>query len=337
MFSLNMELLCAALKKKNKRQCIIAVDSVMLEKSGKATYGLCKLWSSTAKKLIKGIEFHCIALVDITVQTAFHLTAKQIVSNDEQSKIEAYLHQLETVKQTLLAHTIYMVADGFYAKKRFIDGVTQMGFVLISKLRCDADLRYLYQGRQKSGRGRKRKYEGKVNLKKRKGFKYTGRQDNYAIYEGVFYSTRFKSNLKVVKLEETETGSVTLLFSTDIKLQAKTIVQYYHYRFQIEFLFRDARQHTGLNHCQSIKDKSLETHVNASLTALNIAKINLLTENNFDPALPISIHDYKQRKLNAYVADFIFSNLAIVRTSKKIKALTKKVLNIGCINYSKAA
>jgi hypothetical protein len=77
--------------------------------------------------------------------------------------------------------------------------------------------------------------------------------------------------------------------------------------------------------------------VNASLTALNIAKLELLFENNFDPELPISIHDYKQRQINAFVADFIFSNLAIDRTSKKIKNLTEKVLNIGCVSHSKAA
>lgn len=231
LLTLNIELLLSTLKKINQREWIIAIDSVILEKSGKATYGLCRLWSSTVKSLINGIEFHCISLVDITAQTAFHLTAKQIISNDEQTKIEAYLHQLDTVKENLLAHTIYMVADGFYAKKSFIDGVTEMGFVLISKLRCDADLRYIYKGVQRKGRGRKRKYEGKVNPENRKGFNYIGMEANYKIYEGVFYGIRFKRNIKVVKLEENETGVITLLFSTDLKVPAKTIAKYYHYRF----------------------------------------------------------------------------------------------------------
>lgn len=337
LLALNIELLHSSLKKINQHQLIIAIDSVILEKSGKHTYGLGKLWSSTAKSVIKGIEFHCISLVDITVSTAFHLTAKQIINKEEQTKIGAYLHQLDMVKETLLAHTNYMVADGFYAKKSFIDGITEMGFVLMSKLRWDADLRYLYKGAQRKGRGRKRKYQGKVDVKIKKGFHDVGIEQNYKIYEGVFYAIRFKRNIKVVKLEENQTGDITLLFATDVKLPAKTITQYYHYRFQIEFLFRDARQHTGLHHCQSIKEKSLETHVNASLTALNLAKLELLIENNFNPELPISIHDYKQRQHNAYIADFIFSNLAIDRTSKKIKTLTGKVLNIGCINYSKAA
>jgi hypothetical protein len=337
LLPLNIELLHSSFKKINQRQWIIAIDSVILEKSGKKTYGLCKLWSSTAKSVIKGMEFHCISLINIAAQTAFPLTAKQIISKKDENKIAGYLKQLESVKENLLAHSIYIVADGFYAKKHFIDGVTEMKFELISKLRCDADLRYLYEGEQKKGRGRKRKYQGKVNPNKKKGFKYVDTQANYKIFEGLFYSVRFNRNIKVVKLEEKGSGDVTLLFATDLKLSARTITKYYRLRFQIEFVFRDARQHTGLNHCQSIKEKSLETHVNASLTALTIAKLDLLIKNNFDAALPISIHDYKQRQTNAFVAEFIFSNLAIDRTSKKIKALTEKVLNIGCISYSKAA
>ncbi|MCD9459870.1 transposase [Marinibactrum halimedae] len=49
--------------------------------------------------------------------------------------------------------------------------------------------------------------------------------------------------------------SKALLFSTDIRLDAMKIIQYYKARFQIEFLFHDAKQHTGLVDCQSRKKK----------------------------------------------------------------------------------
>jgi len=41
--------------------------------------------------------------------------------------------------------------------------VTTLGLDVIGKLRCDADLCYVYTGKQKP-RGRKRKYDGKVDL-----------------------------------------------------------------------------------------------------------------------------------------------------------------------------
>ncbi len=42
---------------------------------------------------------------------------------------------------------------------------------------------------------------------------------------------------------------------------------------QAEFIFRDAKQFTGLCDCQSRQQQSLDFHFNASLAALNIAKL----------------------------------------------------------------
>jgi len=37
--------------------------------------------------------------------------------------------------------------------------------------------------------------------------------------------------------------------------------------------FRDAKQFTGLNHCQARSQKALNFHFNASMTALNLMKL----------------------------------------------------------------
>jgi len=61
-------------------------------------------------------------------------------------------------------------------------------------------------------------------------------------------------------------------FSTDIEMDPKDVLQYYQSRFQIEFLYRDAKQHTGLNDCQARSENKLHFQFNASLTSINIAK-----------------------------------------------------------------
>jgi hypothetical protein len=82
---------------------------------------------------------------------------------------------------------------------------------------------------------------------------------------------------------------VALLFSTDTTLASLRLYKYYKSRFQIaelgrtaspsmthtqaEFIFRDAKQFTGLCDCQSRQQQSLDFHFNASLAALNIAKL----------------------------------------------------------------
>jgi len=41
-------------------------------------------------------------------------------------------------------------------------------------------------------------------------------------------------------------------------------------RFKIEFIFRDAKQFTGLTHCQARDEDKLDFHFNMSLAALNL-------------------------------------------------------------------
>ena len=66
-----------------------------------------------------------------------------------------------------------------------------------------------------------------------------------------------------------------LLFSTDIHLPPEQIVKYYQARFQIEFIFRDPKQFTGLSDCQARHLPRLDFHFNASIIALNLAKYEL--------------------------------------------------------------
>ena len=64
-----------------------------------------------------------------------------------------------------------------------------------------------------------------------------------------------------------------MLFSTDVDLEALTIFCYDKACFQIEFLFRDAKQFTGLTDCQARSQAKLNFHFNASLSAVTLAKL----------------------------------------------------------------
>lgn len=79
------------------------------------------------------------------------------------TRMDDYLKYLQESYAYLPAGLKYWVVDGFCSKKQFVDGVVGLNLQVVSKLRTDANLRYLYTGVQKS-RGAKRKYDGKVNL-----------------------------------------------------------------------------------------------------------------------------------------------------------------------------
>ena len=67
--------------------------------------------------------------------------------------------------------------------------------------------------------------------------------------------------------------SYVLHVFTDLQLVAKDIYRFYKARFQIEFLFHDAKQFTDLNDCQARSRQVLNFHFNADMTAPNLIKL----------------------------------------------------------------
>ena len=87
-------------------------------------------------------------------------------------------------------------------------------------------------------------------------------------------------------------------------MSAKDVIDIYRSRFQIEFLFRDAKQFTELCHCQSRNIEALYFAFNLSLSAINVARA-FGKQND----LNLSIADYKLLFLQC-VADWkIFINV----------------------------
>ncbi|MYH80180.1 transposase [Candidatus Poribacteria bacterium] len=86
---------------------------------------------------------------------------------------------------------------------------------------------------------------------------------------------RFPDPLKVVCLRKThaktqETSHV-LLFSSDLELDAETLIDYYALRFQIEFNFRDAKQFWGLDDFMNVKEIPVNNAANLSMFRVNVS------------------------------------------------------------------
>ncbi len=68
-----------------------------------------------------------------------------------------------------------------------------------------------------------------------------------------------------------------------------------------EFIFRDAKQFTGLGHCQARGQASLDFHFNASLTALNLAKMDAYLSFGYNPETPFSMATQKMVYFNEHL------------------------------------
>ena len=80
-----------------------------------------------------------------------------------------------------------------------------------------------------------------------------------------------------------------------------------HCDWETEFIFRDAKQFTGLTQCQSRDAQRLHFHFNASLTTLNIAKIEQRQAQPIDQPVVYSIASVKACYFNEHFLQLIFS------------------------------
>ena len=66
----------------------------------------------------------------------------------------------------------------------------------------------------------------------------------------------------------------------------------YKARYQIEFLYQDGKQHVGLADCQARSAAKIHFHLNASLTAVSLAKaVHWYPNKNFG-----NVHFIKERE-----------------------------------------
>jgi len=74
---------------------------------------------------------------------------------DEETLTDQYLQHIIDVKPSLLESEKYVVGDGYFSKKKFVDGIRDLNLHQVGKLRGDANMRYLYTGpKRKKGSGR---------------------------------------------------------------------------------------------------------------------------------------------------------------------------------------
>ncbi|WHI53084.1 transposase [Microbulbifer sp. MLAF003] len=121
------------------------------------------------------------------------------------------------------------------------------------------------------------------------------------------------------------------LYSTDTELDAMKLIAYYKSRFQIEFLSWDAKQYTGLTHCQSTRKEAIGLQVNATLTALNLLKAEDRKAKKTDKATVISISSWKRRKFNQHLMNRLFDELDLDQSCGKDASIYERYSDYGTI------
>ena len=325
----NMELMNTLFEKNDRKA--IAIDPSYISKSGKHTPWIGYFWSGSAGQAKRGLEILGVGVIDIDKRDCVILKAEQTpdtITLDQEgcSLIDWYLKVLERTKDRLLEVSNYVVADAYFSKATFAQGLDSMGFHLISRLRDDANLMYIHDGQPTGKKGRPKVYGDKIdfnNLDYTKIQEIQTSNEDGKLYTLIAYSRAMKRKIKLV-VWINKKGKHKLFFSTDINMDGRDIIDFYRTRFQIEFCYRDAKQFTGLYHSQARDIRRLDFAFNASFTAINAAKI-MMKENS----IPFSMEALKSLMFNSYLLDRFFK-LSGVKPNRRINAkLVKELIDIA--------
>lgn len=292
---------------------IAAQDASFIPKSGKHTPGLDKFYNGCAGCPERGLEISAVAVVDLTQKGAYVAAVEQTPATpavkkekDALTRIDHAVTQVQTVRPHLPADIVFLAADGAYAKKKYVDGVIDAGLQLVTKLRNDANMRFRYTGPRTGKQGRPKTYDGKVDWQDLSRFDQVdlsplAAEPGVAGYTAELYHCSLKRWLRVIVLVwYTADGKRhhAIFATTDLQCEALEVLRMYQGRFQIEFLFRDAKQFAGLTECQARNEAALNFHFNASLATVSATRAAMAQEQANDEAFVFSMATQKQITFN---------------------------------------
>ena len=205
--------------------------------------------------------------------------------NKTEVELSDTLKQIQTLMKALLKRIDaliplrYLVLDGYFGHNNALQMTKQCGLALISKLRVNTALYFSSRETPYAGRGRPRLYGQRFNPQqidaKYRVSTQTHENITTEVYQAQLRHKKFPDPLNVVCILKTQLltqrKSHVLLFSSDLALDAETLIDSYALRFQIEFNFRDAKQFWGLEDFMNVNKTPVNNAANLSMFRVNVS------------------------------------------------------------------
>ena len=112
-------------------------------------------------------------------------------------------------------------------------------------------------------------------------------------------------------------------------MPAHEVIALYRSRFEIELIFRDAKQFLGSQDVQLRSQLGIEAHWNVVLLTLNLCRLEALRAAEGGQNLVFSLEDMKRRAYNALLAQVILSKLDLSARFEELEHLPSSPLNFG--------
>ena len=346
---------------------LLAGDESVITKSGKKTYGLGRFFSSLQNQSVSGLSFFCFSLVSVQQEKAFPIRLEQQLpapskpkdpagqkkrkgkggrpkgstnKDKTQVNLNAELRLIRSMIEALLTligaqiPLTYLLLDGHFGHNNAMQMARQLNLHLISKLRYDSKLFLPYEGND----GR-RKYGERINPRKIPDQYRVESSLEKGIRTDIYHLTAlhqsFASHLNLVILLktnlETQQQVHVILFSSDLSLDAQTLIKYYSLRFQIEFNFRDAKQFWGLEDFMNTSPTGVINAANLSFFMVNLS-FRLLQQIKFT-APDCSVLDLKALSRGQIYVREVLKYLPQIPDPILLQSIFTNVSNLGAIHH----
>ena len=262
---------------------------------------------------------------------------RNVELNAEMLQVQGMLKKLlKLIGDTI--QPIFLVYDGAFGNNAAIQMTLQVGLHLISKLRSDSALYFKWDGVY-SGKGRPPVYGDRVDYSNLPDSHLESEKTEKHICTRIYQLNVLHKkiagplNVVIISKKNLKTGKVAhvILFSTDLELEWEKIIDYYRLRFQIEFNFRDAKQHWGLEDFMVIKQQSVFNAANLSLWMVNVSQAMLMMSGEE------SVLDLKARHHGLRYAQELLKILPENTKAINIESLLQKIPVLGRIHEEKMA
>jgi putative transposase len=348
---------------------LLVGDECVVTKAGTETYGVDRFFSSIFGKPVPGVSLFALALVSRSERQAFPVQIEQVLRepagtpppatpvakrkpgrpkgsstqakadaplNAEHTRISAMIHGLLTRIGTFLTLR-YLVLDGHFGNHNAVLMARRLGLHLISKLRSDSALYYPYDGPY-AGRGPRRIYGERIDPTAipERFLKQTTVEHEIEtrIYQVEARHETFDQPLNVVVIVKTHqaTGKQAhvSLFSSDRSLAWDVLRDDYQLRFQIEFVFRDAKQYWGLEDFMVVKEAAVTNAMNLAFFMVNLSRRLMRDRRGIDPNA--SVLDLKTHYRGLLYVEEVIKLLPETPEPGLLRRLLAQVTGLGRIH-----
>jgi putative transposase len=174
---------------------------------------------------------------------------------------------------------VYFIFAGELGHNDAMQMVSQVGLHLVSKLRYNSALYFLYAGPY-AGRGPRRQYGKKLDYRNIPSAYLQATSIDEEIETNIdqmsLWHKKFADMLNIVVIVkrnlQTHKTAHVVLFSSDVTLGYAQLIDYYRLRFPLEFNFRDAKQYWGLEDFMSVNEQPVYNSANLAMFMVNVSQ-----------------------------------------------------------------